>query len=103
VQTAQTRISRYATLDIEGLAEPVIAQLMSIPQDGQPQLNQLAISQGSWLTTGRDDEVIITEPFAEAHHLALGDPKHLEIVVELLSFYAVKTESGQKVLIENGG
>jgi putative ABC transport system permease protein len=73
VQTVQTRITRYATLDLEDFAEPVVAQLMSIPQNGQAQLNQLAIRQGSWLTPGRDDQVILSEPFAEAHSLTLGD------------------------------
>jgi HlyD family secretion protein len=35
--------------------------------------------------------------------LEIGDPKNIEIVVELLSFDAVKTESGQKVIISNWG
>jgi HlyD family secretion protein len=35
--------------------------------------------------------------------LEIGDPKNLEIVVELLSFDAVKAEPGQKVLIINWG
>jgi HlyD family secretion protein len=33
----------------------------------------------------------------------IGDPKNLEIVVELLSFDAVKTKPGQNVLITNWG
>jgi len=73
VQTVQTRISRYATLDIEGFAEPAIGQIMSIPDYGQPQLNQLVIRKGSWISPGRDDQVILSEPFAEAHGLTLGD------------------------------
>ena len=72
VQFVQTRITRYATLDIEGFAEPVIGRLTSIPEAGQPELNQLALRSGRWIEPGRDDEVIVNEPFAEAHGLGPG-------------------------------
>jgi putative ABC transport system permease protein len=72
VQTVQTRISRYATIDIEGFAEPVIGQLVSIPENAQPQLNQLVLRQGTWISPGRDDQVILSEPFAQAHNLRPG-------------------------------
>jgi putative ABC transport system permease protein len=73
VQFVQTRIARYATLDIDGFAEPVIGRLTSIPEDGQPKLNQLALRSGRWIAPDRDDEAIINEPFAEAHELGPGD------------------------------
>jgi putative ABC transport system permease protein len=73
VQSVQTRIARFATLDIEGFAEPVIGRLTSIPEDGQPSLNRLAVRDGRWVAPDRHDEVIITEPFAEAHGLQPGD------------------------------
>jgi len=69
VQFVQTRISRFATLDIEGFAEPVIGRLTSIPDTGQPILNQLALRSGRWIEPDRHNEVIISEPFAEAHEL----------------------------------
>lgn len=72
VQFVQTRITRFATLDIEGFAEPVIGRLTSIPEGGQPELNQLVLRSGRWIEPGRDDEVIVNEPFAEAHGLAPG-------------------------------
>ncbi|MDJ0927571.1 MAG: FtsX-like permease family protein [Gammaproteobacteria bacterium] len=73
VQSVQTRIVHMATLDIPGFAEPVIGQLVSIPEDGQPQLNRLALRAGRWVQAGHPDEVIISEPFAEAHDLGPGD------------------------------
>ncbi|MDH3531790.1 MAG: ABC transporter permease [Gammaproteobacteria bacterium] len=73
VQFVQTRITRFATLDIEGFAEPAIGRLTSIPEDGQPQLNQLALRSGRWIAPDRHDEVIVNEPFAEAHALEPGD------------------------------
>lgn len=73
VQLVQTRIARYATLDVQGFAEPVIGRLTSIPETGQPVLNQLALRSGRWIQPGRHDETIISEPFAEAHALEAGD------------------------------
>lgn len=72
VQFVQTRITRYATLDIEGFPEPVIGRLTSIPETGEPDLNQLALRSGRWIEPDRNDEVIVNEPFAEAHALAAG-------------------------------
>ncbi|MCP5145150.1 MAG: FtsX-like permease family protein [Gammaproteobacteria bacterium] len=72
VQSVDVRIGKYATLDIDGLAEPVIGRLQSIPEDGQPPLNRLTLRSGRWLEPGRRDEVIINEPFAEAHGMVEG-------------------------------
>jgi putative ABC transport system permease protein len=72
VQFVQARTARYATLDIEGFPEPVIGRLTSIPATGQPTLNQLALRSGRWIRPNRHDEVIISEPFAEAHALEPG-------------------------------
>jgi putative ABC transport system permease protein len=72
VQSVDARVSRYATLDIEGFAEPVIGRLLSIPERGQPLLNQLALRSGRWIETDRHDEVIVNESFATAHNLAAG-------------------------------
>jgi putative ABC transport system permease protein len=73
VQSAQPRIARYVTLDIEGFIEPAIGRLTSVPEDRQPLLNQLALQSGRWIEPGRPDEVIVNEPFAEAHELRSGD------------------------------
>jgi putative ABC transport system permease protein len=73
VQAVESRIVRYASLDIEGFAEPVVGRLTSIPEDTQPTLNQLALRSGRWLAPNRADEVILSEPFAEAHALVPGD------------------------------
>jgi putative ABC transport system permease protein len=73
VQTVQTRIVRYATLDIEGFAEPVMGQFVSIPEQRQPLLNQLALRAGRYVEPARHDEVVLNEPFAEAHGLWPGD------------------------------
>jgi putative ABC transport system permease protein len=72
VQSVETRVTRYATVDVAGFAEPVIGRLTSIPEDGEPALNQLVLRGGRWIEPGRHDEVIVNEPFAEAHGLMPG-------------------------------
>lgn len=73
VQNVETRIAKFATLDIAGFEEPVIGQLISIPERGQPLLNRLALRTGRLISPGRPDEVVISEPFANEHGLAPGD------------------------------
>lgn len=73
VQAVQTRISHLAILDIEGFAEPVIGRVLSIPESGEPTLNHLALRAGRFVAPGRPDEVVISEPFADAHGLGPGD------------------------------
>ncbi|MDH3768657.1 MAG: ABC transporter permease, partial [Gammaproteobacteria bacterium] len=73
VQTVQTRVVRYATLDIEGFAEPVMGQFVSVPEGRAAALNRLAIRTGRTIAPNRADEIILNEPFAEAHGLTLGD------------------------------
>jgi putative ABC transport system permease protein len=73
VQFVETRITRFATLDIDGFAEPAIGRLTSIPDGGQPRLNQLALRSGRWIASDRHNEVIVNEPFSEAHALEPGD------------------------------
>src|SRR5882757_7134060 len=58
VDRVETRIVESVTLDVEGLEEPAVAQLISLPENRQPALNQVYLRRGSLLTPGRDDEVL---------------------------------------------
>ncbi len=73
VQAVETRIVKLAILDVAGFADPVIGQLVSIPERGPAALNRLALRAGRRVAPGRPDEVVISEPFAEAHGLGPGD------------------------------
>jgi putative ABC transport system permease protein len=79
VQTVDARITRFATLDVEGFAEPVIGRLVSIPESGEPPLNRLSLRSGRWIAPGRHDEVLLSEPFAEAQGLKPGS--HLSALI----------------------
>jgi putative ABC transport system permease protein len=73
VQSVETRIARFALLDIEGFDEPVIGRLVSIPERGEPHLCRLTLRAGRLVAPERPDEVVLSEAFAEAHGLEPGD------------------------------
>ena len=54
-------------------ADPAIGRLMSVPDFGKPPLNDLHLRGGRWMEAGHGSEVLISEAFAEAHHLRPGD------------------------------
>jgi putative ABC transport system permease protein len=72
VQSVSTRVVKTAILDIAGFEEPVIGQFSSIPERGEPELNALALRDGRLPQPGHSDEVVLSEPFAEAHGLVPG-------------------------------
>ena len=73
VRSVQTRVLRFATVDIEGFAEPVMGEIVSVPAGRQPILNQLVLRSGRLPAGASRDEVVLNEPFAEAHGLVVGD------------------------------
>lgn len=79
VQAVATRVVHVAVLDVEGFGEPVIGQLVSVPEHGEAALNALALRQGRYPRVDSPDEVVLSEPFADAHRLAPGD--HLGAVL----------------------
>ncbi|WP_173513883.1 ABC transporter permease [Sinorhizobium psoraleae] len=73
VRLVETRIVEGAILDMPGFAEPVVAQLLSLPERGLQLLNALVVRSGRLADPARPDEVVVSEPFAEAHQLKPGD------------------------------
>ena len=73
VQAVETRIVKLAILDVAGFPDPVMGQLVSVPERGPAALNRLALRAGRRIAPGRPDEVVVSEPFAEAHGLGPGD------------------------------
>jgi putative ABC transport system permease protein len=73
VAHAVTRVVRDVTLDLVDLNEPAVGRLISIPENGQIELNALHLRSGRYIEAFRDDEVLAAEGFAEAHHLHPGD------------------------------
>jgi hypothetical protein len=59
VQTVETRVVKSAILDIAGFKEPVVGQLVSIPDEGSQRLNLLALRSGRMPRAHSDDEALI--------------------------------------------
>ena len=73
VDVAETRIVMEVTLDVPGLAEPATGQVVSLPEGRRPLLNDVHLRRGRWPEPGRREEVIVSEAFAVANGLELGE------------------------------
>lgn len=73
VLQVETRVVAGANVDVEGYADPVTAQIASLPDESPALLNQVYIRQGRTLDPKAEDEVLISEAFANAHQLHPGD------------------------------
>lgn len=68
---AESRIISEGQVHIPNYDKPVRSQILSV-ENGQI-LNQLYLRSGQLPKGGGRNEVVVSEPFAEAHHLSLGD------------------------------
>jgi len=73
VSAMETRVVSGVTLDLENLNEPAAAQLVSIPSDRRPRVNDLFLRSGRWIERNRPDEILASEGFVIANKLAPGD------------------------------
>lgn len=73
VAAAEVRVVEGALLDMPGVLEPVRARLVSIPDEGPQVLNQIMLRSGIMPRLGGRREAVVSEAFAQANHLRLGD------------------------------
>jgi putative ABC transport system permease protein len=74
VVAVEGRIKEHAILDVGGLEEPASTEIVSIPKSSEHSVNDLYLRKGRHIEPGRAGEVLISEAFAEANHVALGAP-----------------------------
>ncbi|MFQ3789648.1 ABC transporter permease [Halomonas sp. A29] len=79
VNLIEPRVRAAVRLAVPGYGDPVRGQLLSLPDGRQPLLNRLHLLAGNLPEAGRDDQVVVSDAFAEAHGLAPGD--ELEAIV----------------------
>ncbi len=72
VVAVEVRVVADVTLDVEGLREPALGRLVSVPVPRRPMLNDLFLRRGRFPDAGRPDEVLVNEAFALAHGLGPG-------------------------------
>ncbi|MCK5668776.1 MAG: ABC transporter permease, partial [Gammaproteobacteria bacterium] len=80
VDKVETRVVAGARLSVPGFTDPITAQVVSLPDLGEPAVNRIYIREGRLPDPERDDEVILNEVFAEAHGLRPDD--RIEIIIK---------------------
>ena len=72
VNIVETRVRAPVRLSVEGFEDPVQGEIVSIPDGRQPQLNRLYLREGSVPEPSFLKQVVVNEPFAQAHGLRAG-------------------------------
>ncbi len=73
VAVAETRVVAEVLLDVPGLAEPATGRVVSLPEGRRPRLNDLYLRRGRLPLPGETDAVVVSDAFARANRLELGD------------------------------
>lgn len=73
IANVETRIAGLALIDVARIEEPASARLVSLPESGRPHVNDLVLRSGRWPDATRPDEALISEAFATALELRIGD------------------------------
>lgn len=80
VRQVRKRIVDEVNVDIAGVDEPRIGRLISMPARDIPVINDVVLLAGRYFAAGAQTETILSEDFAEANGLAIGD--RVDISVE---------------------
>lgn len=73
VAAVETRVVVNATLDLAGVDEPATAHLVSLPEDRPQVLNEVFLRSGSLPASDARNEAVVSESFAIANQLRVGD------------------------------
>lgn len=73
VATVEGRVKGGALIDLPGLAVPVRALAISLPDFGPPRLNDFFLVAGRPIDPAQPDEILLLKAFADAHGLNPGD------------------------------
>lgn len=79
VDKVETRVVAYVNLAVSGFDQPVSGHIVSLPDNSPGLLNQVHLTRGRLVEPGRDNEVVLSEEFAQAHDLNPGDRLHATI------------------------
>ena len=73
VDKVETRVVAYVNLDVEGFEDPISGHILSLPENSRGLLNQIYLREGRLPEPGRDNEIVLSEEFVQAHKLQPGD------------------------------
>jgi putative ABC transport system permease protein len=72
VIAAETRVRSQALIDIPGMDEPATGEILSLPDNREPAVNNVYLVRGRLPRAEGIDEAVVLEGFAEAHGLEIG-------------------------------
>lgn len=72
VEALEARIQGVCPLEVPGLAERLSAQLVSLPEYGDPSVDRPRLTAGRWPRPGGDPEVLVSRELALARGLVPG-------------------------------
>ncbi|MCP4644953.1 MAG: ABC transporter permease, partial [bacterium] len=73
VRQVRGRIVKEVNVDIEGVDEPRIGRIIAMPDLQRPVLNDVCLVAGRYFEKGVQEEVILSERFAQENRLKVGD------------------------------
>lgn len=79
VRQVRGRIIGEANIDIDGLDEPRTGRIVGMPTVHTPVLNDIILHSGKYFDEGASDQVILSEKFAIANHLGIGDKLNITV------------------------
>jgi len=110
---ARGRIVKDVNLDVAGSDDPKVGRLVSMPDKPQAVLNDICMVKGRYFSGDALDEVILSDRFAKANHLRVGNriratinnrKETLRVVGTALSpEYVYMIRSGQEFIPNDAG
>lgn len=79
VRQVRKRIVEEVNVDIDGIDEPRIGRLISMPDQDTPVINDVVLLAGRYFSVGAQTETILSEDFAASNGLAIGDYVHISV------------------------
>lgn len=77
VTAIRPRIQFFATVDLERVPVPLNGQVLSLPDEREPIINDIVIQSGGYFTDRKLEEVIVNATFARKHDIHPGQTIHL--------------------------
>lgn len=96
IAALEPRIAFHATVDLEGVDQPVNGLILSVPAGGRPRVNDFVPRQGSGFSSERDNEVVVNDAFARRHGLYPGQWIHLLLNHRRHELFIVGTAIGSE-------